>query len=166
MVVEMGGRSILGALAKPDPFLGNGCLFPEECPIDPKQNCWGAKLIYQLECFECGAQYVGTTGHSIHKRSLEHEKATRRGDSNNGMAKHYTAAHPEIDLKAGTRLFTAKAVGRPNIQHNIIRYITEAATIEEKVSNLGPDMVLNSRGEWGRVQLRRLTVASQSGLNN
>ena len=109
---------------------------------------------------------MGITGHSIHKRSLEHEKATRRGDNNNGMAKHYSAAHPEVDLKAGSRLFTAKAVGRPNIPHNITRYITEAAIIEERVSSLGPDMVLNSRGEWGRVQLRRLTVASQSGLNN
>ena len=67
MVVEMGGSNILGGLAKPIPFLGKGYLFPEEYPIDPKQKCWGAKLVYQLECSECGAQYVGTTGHSVHR---------------------------------------------------------------------------------------------------
>ena len=163
MVIEMGGSSVLAGMSKPDPFLSSGCLFPEECPVDPKHNCWGSKVVYDLECEVCGAQYVGTTGHSLHKRILEHEKAVRRSDQSNSMAKHYCTAHPEVD-KANNKLFNAKIIGTSNITHNIVRYITEAATIEDRV-NKG-DNIVNSRGEWGRVQLRRLAVISAGNLQN
>ena len=153
----MGGSSILRGMAKPDPFLGGGCQFPETCGVDPKQTCWHQRVVYSLECSECGALYVGTTGHTLHKRCLEHDKAVRRGDKTNSMSKHFLAEHPETDKNQEGHLFKAKVIGAPNIQHNIVRYITEATTIEDKV-NTGDSEVVNSRGEWGRIQLKRLGV--------
>ena len=95
-VIEMAGAGIQAGIYKPDPFLSNGCHFETVCPIDPKGNCWDSRVIYALECAVCPATYVGTTAHTLHKRGLEHDKAVRRGDSSNGMAKHYINEHPEV----------------------------------------------------------------------
>ena len=66
----------------------------ETCLIDPKLTCWGSRLVYALSCSKCPAIYVGTTGLTAHRRSLDHQQALRRGDEGYAIAKHYAVAHP------------------------------------------------------------------------
>ena len=44
------------------------------------------------------AVYRGQSGHSSHKRCLEHMDSIRRGDNSSGMGAHMSEAHPGIDL--------------------------------------------------------------------
>ena len=70
------------------------------------------------------------------------------------MAKHIISSHPDIDRSQNGDLFKAKIEERCDL--NLQRYITEATEIEWRVNS--GEQLLNSKGEWGRVSLKRLTV--------
>ena len=71
------------------------------------------------------------------------------------MAKHFVTKHPE--WQPGDQApFMFHMVRGPNIKGNLQRYLGEAMQIREHARN-GADL-LNSKGEWGRINLKRLAV--------
>ena len=132
----------------------------EKCPVVPEQRCTGARMVYQLQCNLCGAIYLGTSGHTLHKRSLEHLEAVLKGNQGYAMGKHYAAEHPQWTpgVDGHQFPFTSKLVKGPNIQGNIQRYLTEALLIRDKEKT---KTILNGKAEWGRTTLKRLAIISE-----
>ena len=151
-IVEMGGSSILSGMGKSDPFRKGGCQFEEKCPISENQSCTDARVVYQFDCKQCAENlddqtklpvYIGTTGHSAHKRAMEHMTAVRGGVTSNPLVKHSILAHggdpPQFNFK------TLKTGFRFNTE----RMIFESLSIEEAQGNSGK-MLLNGKSEWGQ----------------
>ena len=58
-----------------------------------------AGVVYQIECKDCEASYVGQTGRHLRERVKEHTKALEKGNiMNSGVAEHAFEAHHNIDL--------------------------------------------------------------------
>ena len=158
-VVEGGGLSIIAGLTKSDPFRSYICPFNDVCWTTPKTDCWKTRTVYRASCCICGAQYTGTSGTSLHKRTWEHMDAVRRGDSSNAMSKHFQINHPDTNTRDPCQqLFKVEILASK--ESNLDRYITEGIWIEDSIKE---DKVpqLNSKGEWGRVNTRRLTVVDR-----
>ena len=83
--MEAAGKSVLAGLKCPDPGVEGGCPYQKQCYIDPKYTCGGARIIYKLACSLCEASYLGTTGHSAHKRCSEHMEALIHGNDSYAM---------------------------------------------------------------------------------
>ena len=140
----------------------NGCRFGggtalDSCMIDSKQNCWQSRVVYAIFCSLCPATYVGTSGLTAHRRCMDHLQALRRSDATYAIAKHFTNTHPGQQDMANP--FTFKILGPGGIQGNLQRYITEALRIKE-AKDTGKQL-LNSKGEWARVALKRLIVGEE-----
>ena len=99
------------------------------------------------------SHYRGHSGCSLHKRTLEHLRSIRRGDSTSAMAAHFRAIHPGI--QPAERVVTAKILGQRELIME--RAISEAVFIEELESTAGV-RTLNRKTEWGRQGLRRLAI--------
>ena len=139
-----------------DPYRGKTCPFTIKCWSDDKTDCWQSRICYRAACSICGAAYTGTSGHSLHKRTVEHMEAVRRGDHNNALSKHFLISHPDTNTKdPDAILFKVSVLSRR--ASNLERYIEEGILIEEALIE-DKDEQLNSRGEWGRMSTRRLTV--------
>ena len=156
LVIEAAGRSVLAGLKCPDPGVEGGCPYMRECLVDSKYNCGGTRTIYKLDCNLCEASYLGTTGHSAHKRCLEHHDALIQGNDAYAMTKHYLQDHPQWNNSSGQKPFTMSIVKGPNLKGNLQRYLGEALQIRESTKR--GDKVLNARGEWGRACLKRLAI--------
>ena len=156
LIVEAAGLSITAGLRNPDPSWPKGCPHQDKCPVDPKQTCGGSRIVYQLNCTTCEAAYLGTSGHTLHKRSMEHLEAVRRGNTAYAMARHYATEHPEWDGQGDAKPFSCKILRGPNIMGNIQRYLEEALLIRDATDK--GDKLLNGRGEWGRTSLKRLAI--------
>ena len=124
-VVEASGRNVMAGLSKADPFRDKVCPFYNQCWTSEKTDCWQTRTCYRATCCLCGAQYTGTSGHSIHKRTIEHMEAVRRRDSNNALAKHYIISHPSINTKDCDEILFKVEVLSKRIS-NLERYIEEA----------------------------------------
>ena len=112
--------------------------------------------MYRVKCKICGALYTGTTGTSIHKRTITHMEAVKGGDRSNPISKHFLIEHREVRMvDGGEALFSVKILGSRSV--NMERYIQEGIWIEEAV-NVNRVGHMNSKGEWGRVNTRRITV--------
>ena len=58
-----------------------------------------AGVVYQIECKDCEASYVGQTGRHLRERLKEHTKALEKGNTmNSGVAEHAFEKHHNIDL--------------------------------------------------------------------
>ena len=155
-VVEMGGVNIMAGLNKPDPFRSSLCPFEDECWCSKETDCWKTRTIYRITCCLCGSQYTGTSGHTLHKRIFEHMNAVRRKDTKNAISKHFISQHQYVNTTTSEeQLFKATILSRKD--SNLERYISEGVWIEEAVKQAEVEQ-LNSRGEWGRVSTKRLTV--------
>ena len=121
-----------------------------------EKSCWVSRVVYRLECTLCGAAYIGTTGLTLHAWGLQHLEALVNGENSYPMTKHYAARHPDVNPgRDGLKMMSITG----HIQDNSKRYISEAVAIakaKEEVVEL-----LNSKGEWSRVALRRLTVTQE-----
>ena len=166
-VVELGGASVQIGLRRGDPFrrLGDPCPFPTECLADGRTNCEQQRVVYRLQCMVCKDQgqettYLGTTGHTFHKRSQEHLYDLTHGAMKNPIARHFSNTHPEIDVRERGGWVTGSVVGNTSFQYNLDRFLREALEIEEGSKNQGVQM-LNGRGELGRVSLHRITLTQQ-----
>ena len=129
----------------------------EKCLIDPRQTCWGSRLVYALSCSKCPATYLVTTGLTAHRRCLDHQQAFRRGDESYAIAKHYAVAHP--GEQGADHPFTFKVLGGSGIRGNLQRYLWESLRIREAKEAGG--QLLKSKGEWERVALKCLVVADE-----
>merc|ERR1711954_521603 len=157
LVVEAAGKPLTAGLKRPDPGLSKGCPFRDKCLVDDRSSCWGSKIVYKLSCNLCPASYLGTSGHSSHKRRREHQEALRLGNEAYAIVKHFKVKHQDWE-HGSTDPFKFTVLRGPNIQGNLQRYLGEALEIREAVDK-GHEL-LNSRGEWGRVQLKRLALVS------
>ena len=63
-------------------------------PKDPVKDKSG---VYQIDCAECDAKYVGQTGRNLSQRVKEHRTATKKGQIlKSGIAQHAWDAHYDI----------------------------------------------------------------------
>ena len=117
--------------------------------MNEEEDCRVARLVYEVECTQCTqdpsakkALYLGTSGHVLHKRQLEHMGEIRRKQTSNALYKHHSQMHPNTDPQ-----FSSKPL-RGNIQYNMDRFILEAYKIDQanQDNNI---VVMNSRSEWG-----------------
>ena len=73
------------------------------------------------------------------------------------QANHFAASHPG---EQGTEHpFTFKILGASGINGNLQRYLWEALRIREAKET--GEQLLNSKGEWARITLKRLVVADE-----
>ena len=149
----MGGRTVIVGGGKSK----EGCPFEEKCWIKEGQVCTRATTVYEVRCSKCTAVYTGTTGHSVHKRGWEHIRALKGNNMTYAITKHFSLDHPEVDRNE-ERLFELRIIDKTRTS-NLERYISEGIKIEEANLARGGGKQLNSRGEWGRVSIKRLTVA-------
>ena len=110
-VLEMGGYPITMGLAKNDNFGGKGSchMGPVPCNTDQEQDCRASRAVYRAECIRCLEEdkekpgvYIGTTGRSIHSRTIEHMKSATNRHSNNPQGRHHWNEHP---MKTPWKLF-------------------------------------------------------------
>ena len=151
-VVELGGRTVIVGGGKSK----EGCPFEEKCWIKEGQVCTRARTVYEVRCSKCTAVYTGTTGHSVHKRGWEHMRALKGNNMTYAITKHFSLDHPEVDRNE-ERLFEMRIIDKTRTS-NLERYISEGIKIEEANLARGGGKQLNSKGEWGRVSIKRLTV--------
>ena len=133
--------------------------FSVKCNVDPELDCREGRLVYQTECLNCAEDpavieksvYIGTSGHLLHKRNLEHMGDIRRGNMSNALSKHHRLMHNNIEPKFSSRSL------RGGIQYNLDRFILEGHKINQ--ASLDTQFkVLNSRSEWGHRGIPRLIV--------
>ena len=154
LVQQRAGKGILAGIRRADPFMPLGCPYEDKCTVVETQTCWTSKIVYQLSCSRCPAEYRGTSGH---KRCSEHWRALDSGDTRYAIARHYQAQHPDWkeDGQAGPP-FLYKAISGGMVNGDLQRYILEALLIREGKEQ--GKTLLNSRGEWARVALKRLAI--------
>ena len=157
-VVELAGKSITSGLAKMENFGGDtGChMGPQKCLIASDADCRINRAIYNIICQNCEgnpsakvARYVGTTGRTIHARSLEHIQAIESRSTKNPMSKHQQNAHPDHPASFRTEILAG------GIRFNLDRFISEALHIENARRDVSTD-ILNQRSEWGQAGLPRM----------
>ena len=124
-----------------------------ECPVEAEKSSLVSIVVYSLKYSACGATYIRTTGLTLHARGLQHLEALINGDNGYPMTKHYDKDHPGVAVDKGSLVITPLT---GHISDNSRRYNGEAIAIA-KASREGM-MLLNSKGEWSRVSIRRLTL--------
>ena len=112
-VVEMGGNLITMGLAKSEKFSGDGSchMGQKQCNVDPEMDCRVSQAVYRAECNNCREDpevytesvYVGTTGCTVHKRTLEHMYSVQR-HTQNPQSKHHHSAHPNKEPNFVTKI--------------------------------------------------------------
>ena len=89
---------------------------------------------------------------------MEHLYNIRRGSEASGMAEHIKRDHPEADTGAPEQIVAFRILQqRPK---NMERAILESLFIEELERDRSK-VACNRKAEWGRQQLRRLTVVGE-----
>ena len=124
------------------------------------------RSIYGIECQNClrlpeprRAVYVGTTGHSKHKRNLEHLAALNRRQRTHALTRHHMAK------LANTEPYFKTKDSQGHVKFNLDRYILEGLTIEKHARDDTIEL-LNKRGEWGRSIPRLAFRDRQESSNN
>ena len=97
--------------------------------------------------------YIGQSGRSLHCRSLEHQAGLRRGDKQSPLYKHIQTEHGGEGDKHN---FVMEVLTKHKT--NLSRMITEGISIE-KVRNVNPEELLNSKAEWSRSKLVRQSAS-------
>ena len=152
-VIEMGGNPITKGLNKPEEFSGPGSCHMagrgHTCNTDPENDCRSARIVYRATCQHCESrgqdtQYIGTSGRSLHSRTLEHMAEVRNRSSRNAQSKHHWAVHPAEEP------FFKTQVIRGGIFFNVERQIHESIEIEEASQNENVKL-LNQRSEFKHI---------------
>ena len=154
-VIEESGESVMSGLRKSDPFSDNVCPFQNKCSTDSKTDCTRSRCIYEIQCNICidaipgkRTVYTGTTGCSLHKRLGEHMSAVSQSDMKNAIAKHMYNEHRNMSPNITTSILGTQ-------RFNLQRYVAESLLIEKSTKN-PENIVMNSKGEWGRQKLTRI----------
>ena len=136
-------------------------MWQEDCLICTKGgedsgDCKKRNLTYQTFCLPCKEQgktskYVGESARTGHERGLEHWRDYQKEQEDSHMAKHWLADHPGQDKPQ----FGMKVVQTHKSAFS--RQVHEAILIEMADGQTG-DSLLNSKGEFNRCELPRLTV--------
>ena len=151
-------------------------MYEEGCIVEEGTNCAQVNMCYEIACTMCedeqeggdmrrqgGTQarwvagrrrgvikksYIGNTGRTLHGRALQHMGGLRRGDKGNPLFKHCMEAHTNTERPT----FVMRVISKHKT--NIHRMITEGVSIE-RVRKKDPEILLNSKSEWGRTRLIR-----------
>ena len=131
---------------------GNG----PECNTDKDHDCRSARVVYKAVCINCETagqetQYIGTSGRSLHSRTVEHMALINSRSNGNAQSRHNWDAHPNLNPNFRRQLI------RGGIHFNVERFIHESLEIEDARSN-NDIQLLNQRSEWGQRGLVRLAA--------
>ena len=136
------------------------------------ENCKKRNLVYESICAKCnpgamemkgewkpkmGAQslYVGETCRSLHERSKEHMEAFKQGSKDSHVLKHHVAHH--------------QGEGEPKMMFRAVKYYSTALGRQigeaTRIRRRGASSLLNSKGEYNRCKITRLTLEESEGSN-
>ena len=145
-VAEQSGTKISALLTSPDL---SGCLHPR-CDISEEGASHSRRgANYSGTCIICGNIYHGETGFGAHTRVSQHKEDIRRNNDNNSMAAHLSDHHPEHQGDPNAIIFSVNKTG----PSPLLRQVREAC----KIANTFPTQVMNSRAEYLRPVIQRLT---------
>ena len=63
------------------------------CPNGKIGDCRKLEVVYQLECLNCGATYIGETSRTLHVRAKEQMTGMRDGNLSTLLGKHKFKAY-------------------------------------------------------------------------
>ena len=132
-------------------------------------NCKVRSVVYESACKRCNPEvgkkgplktpctdppslYVGETGRSLHERSREHWDSYRNGSKDSHILKHHLLHHNG----EGEPEMIFKVVGK--YRSALSRQVGEAVKIRRRG---GEGSLLNSKGEFNRCKITRLTLEEQ-----
>ena len=154
LVIEKSGPSVLHGLKKNQPNRTQQCPYDNKCPVDTKTDCMMMNTTYKITCLLCPpvpdpnlnlrSTYIGCSGRSLHRRSIEHLKEIQNDDEKkidkNAMAKHFAIHHP--NNRHDSNIISVKLLASHH--STLTRVIDEGIRLER-----GTDLA-NSKSEWGR----------------
>ena len=169
-VAERSGTSIKNMFPLNSLWEGAKCgrsnCVPCEQEGEEVQNCKKREIIYESICIKCNPDgrkkgalkdpvtsppsvYIGETARSHHERSREHWDSFKNGNKDSHILKHHLLHHggegePEMHFKI---------VG--SYRSALSRQVGEAVKIRRRG---GEGSILNSKGEFIRCRITRLTL--------
>ena len=169
-MTETSGSKLCHLLPNTNPWSGRHCeriqCYTCNQGGDRLEDCKRRNLLYESSCSKCQgyddmgkkkrkgrgltgrAVYVGETARSIFERSKEHWNDAQAGSSDSHMVKHWVSDHAEEKSMPD---FKIKVVA--SFKDALTRQIAESVRIDRRGSG-----VLNSRTEYSRCRLPRLTI--------
>jgi hypothetical protein len=167
-VTEMAGSQLRRILPNTNPWQGQDCLRQGCVPCgqggERLEDCRRRNILYESSCMECneketlykkGAKlsdcvgvYVGESGRSLHERAGEHQHDAGAGTEDSHMIKHWSEHHGG---SGDVPKFHFKLIG--SFQDALTRQVSEAVRIDLRGGG-----VLNSKSEYSRCKLPRLTI--------
>ena len=159
-IVERGGTQVKQILHKSNPWSKGFCGRSNCLPClhgDGTQNCFDKNVVYQIKCIDCTeeekktAVYVGQTSRSMYERGQEHLMGLKKSQESSPLYKHVCEEHKgettvKFEMKIVKKHFSAFS-----------RLVHEALVIE-RTSKANDFLIMNSKGEWGRSHLPRLSI--------
>ena len=146
-----------------------------ECPICKQvgtgEDCKSRNITYESKCKLCNPTtspqeenedvhpsgrppipregiYIGESSRSIHERAIEHVRDAKTFSTKSHIVKHWMTSHPSLPSPPEMEF---SVTGR--FRDCLSRQISEALMI-----NNSPDILLNSKGEYGHNSVSRLVV--------
>ena len=174
-MVESSGTQLCRMLPNTNPWSGMDCTRTDCVPCGQGDevllDCKRRNLLYESVCWICekeeqsgkkvpsdgkvsrtiskhGGVYVGETARSLYERSGEHHQDATNIDDDSHMVKHWLQEHPQ---EANLPEFRFRMVA--SFQDSLTRQVAESVRI-----NMREGAVLNSKTEYSRCKLPRLTV--------
>ena len=156
-IQERSGRMLKSILHQSNPWAGEPCGRPD-CLIcsggeENPGDCQRRNIVYRTSCIECRRNgkkryYFGESGRSGFERGKEHRTDFLSMNTDSHMLKHAVVEHGgDTDLQFSMKVLKGHMTA-------FSRQIHEAVVIEKNESS----SILNSRGEYNRCSLPRLTV--------
>ena len=154
------------------------CPFSTKCLSMDSTDCTVSKIVYKWNCLRCqedgtrshqvntnisedardfsmcgGSEremiYIGTSGYSLHKRTLEHWNNIMHGNANgSSIAKHQYVFH-----EGEVPMYTCKTL--QTFKKTLGHYIWEALELDRARKT---NDVMNQKSEWGMLRLPRLQL--------
>ena len=171
-IVERSGTMVMRLLHKSNPWAGGNCGRDKclSCLNGPEnQDCFIKNIVYEIKCLDCESTnqsgqstnqnkipiYLGESSRSCWERGWEHLSKYQKGIlcpmTKHALDKHGGSKKLKFQMKIVKRFFTALA-----------RMVGEAVLIARR-SEDSNYILLNSKGEYNRCKLPRLTVDEGGG---
>ena len=158
-IVERGGTTMRQLLHQTNPWSEEFCGREGCLPCDSKEEgkpskCRKRNVVYRTSCTTCKKKggkeriYIGESSRSSFERGKEHLDDYEKEKDDSHMNKHFVLDHCHDDVKPKFKMEVLRSH-----RSALTRQIHEAVLIQ-----LNEDQVLNSKGQYNRCQLPRLTV--------
>ena len=146
----------------------NKCAW-EECPVcelsetGKSSKCRASNVVYEARCLACVdlvekgiisenevGVYKGETSRTLMERAVEHLAGAKNVEIDNFITKHWAQRHNDLEAFPQMKFSVLR-----QCKDALTRQVTEAVLIEMKAN-------LNSKAEWGKNTLSRLSVQDVS----